>query len=351
MSSGGGRGRRRRRSGMSPREQLIRGAWRGAAAAPAPAGSTLSPVPESPPPTRPARCTPAWSAARTSCAPRRQPRASCAARWSGCGRTMRSCRASTRRRSATAPAASASARWRWAHRGRGWAVSKWGRRPLHGQWAGTGRRRRAYGCAQCVAAQAAKLLPLLSQRTTPCLTPLPAPHSGWHPQQGIPKQQHCPHLQPHPCARAPTWPDSRQDMLKQQDWKIERLARDNRALEAANSELRQRVDAVREENLQVGGGGFGWGVEWGGLRVLVGTGLQGLGGRYARTHARLLPCTLRRRACADVALVGWAGSHHGACLALRRGRCTRTSLGKGSWTFPCAPPPLPIPACAPSSSA
>jgi hypothetical protein len=42
-----------------------------------------------------------------------------------------------------------------------------------------------------------------------------------------------------------------QEALKQQDWKIERLARDNRALEAANCDLRQRVEAVREENLQV----------------------------------------------------------------------------------------------------
>lgn len=42
-----------------------------------------------------------------------------------------------------------------------------------------------------------------------------------------------------------------QDTIKQQDWKIERLTRDNRALEAANCELRTRVDGVKEENLQV----------------------------------------------------------------------------------------------------
>jgi hypothetical protein len=48
------------------------------------------------------------------------------------------------------------------------------------------------------------------------------------------------------------FPPAAQDALKQQDWKIERLSRDNRALEAANGELRQRIEAVKEENLQVG---------------------------------------------------------------------------------------------------
>ncbi len=44
-----------------------------------------------------------------------------------------------------------------------------------------------------------------------------------------------------------------QDTLRQQDWKIERLTRDNRALEAANVELRARLDELRDENLQAGG--------------------------------------------------------------------------------------------------
>jgi hypothetical protein len=56
-----------------------------------------------------------------------------------------------------------------------------------------------------------------------------------------------------------------QDTLRQQDWKIERLTRDNRALEAANVELRARLDELRGENLQVGGtqaGGGGGGARW-----------------------------------------------------------------------------------------
>jgi len=48
-----------------------------------------------------------------------------------------------------------------------------------------------------------------------------------------------------------TTPTTPQESLKQQDWKIERLTRDNRALEASNCDLRRRVDAVRDENLQV----------------------------------------------------------------------------------------------------
>jgi hypothetical protein len=44
-----------------------------------------------------------------------------------------------------------------------------------------------------------------------------------------------------------------QETLRQQDWKIERLTKDNRALEAANMELRARLDELRDENLQVGG--------------------------------------------------------------------------------------------------
>ena len=43
-----------------------------------------------------------------------------------------------------------------------------------------------------------------------------------------------------------------QDTIKQQEWKIDRLTRDNRALEATNCELRARVESIREENLQVG---------------------------------------------------------------------------------------------------
>lgn len=53
-----------------------------------------------------------------------------------------------------------------------------------------------------------------------------------------------------PPSKSPT-----QDALKQQDWKIERLTRDNRALEAANCELRGRVGGVEDENLQARGGG------------------------------------------------------------------------------------------------
>lgn len=42
-----------------------------------------------------------------------------------------------------------------------------------------------------------------------------------------------------------------QDTIKQQEWKIDRMAKDNRALEAANLEARQKLDELREENLQV----------------------------------------------------------------------------------------------------
>jgi hypothetical protein len=45
---------------------------------------------------------------------------------------------------------------------------------------------------------------------------------------------------------------STQDTIRQQDWKIERLMKDNRALEAANCQLRSERDAIKEENLQVG---------------------------------------------------------------------------------------------------
>lgn len=57
-------------------------------------------------------------------------------------------------------------------------------------------------------------------------------------------------------------PNASQDTIRQQDWKIERLAKDNRALEAANVELRSQVETTRDENLQVrwraGRGLGGW---------------------------------------------------------------------------------------------
>lgn len=46
-----------------------------------------------------------------------------------------------------------------------------------------------------------------------------------------------------------------QETIRQQEWKIERLMKDNRALEASNCELRTQLDAIKEENLQVGLGG------------------------------------------------------------------------------------------------
>jgi hypothetical protein len=57
-----------------------------------------------------------------------------------------------------------------------------------------------------------------------------------------------------------------QETLRQQDWKIERLTKDNRALEAANVELRARLDELRDENLQVG---HAWGVMITAVRSLV----------------------------------------------------------------------------------
>ena len=42
-----------------------------------------------------------------------------------------------------------------------------------------------------------------------------------------------------------------QDSLRQQDWKIERIARDNRALELQNTELRSQLQEVKTENLEV----------------------------------------------------------------------------------------------------
>jgi centrosomal protein CEP290 len=43
-----------------------------------------------------------------------------------------------------------------------------------------------------------------------------------------------------------------QETIRQQEWKIERLTKDNRALEASNCELRVQLEALKEENLQVG---------------------------------------------------------------------------------------------------
>ena len=42
-----------------------------------------------------------------------------------------------------------------------------------------------------------------------------------------------------------------QDSVRQQDWKIERMARDNRALELQNTELRSQLHEVKTENLEV----------------------------------------------------------------------------------------------------
>ncbi|GLI68958.1 hypothetical protein VaNZ11_013486 [Volvox africanus] len=42
-----------------------------------------------------------------------------------------------------------------------------------------------------------------------------------------------------------------QDTKQQSEWKIERLTKDNRALEVANTELRKDLQAVKEENLEV----------------------------------------------------------------------------------------------------
>eukprot|EP00879_Flechtneria_rotunda_P017649 GHRR01018501.1.p1 GENE.GHRR01018501.1~~GHRR01018501.1.p1 ORF type:complete len:2335 (+),score=1054.13 GHRR01018501.1:417-7421(+) len=41
------------------------------------------------------------------------------------------------------------------------------------------------------------------------------------------------------------------EAIRQQEWKIERLIKDNRALEASNCELRAQLEAMKEENLQV----------------------------------------------------------------------------------------------------
>jgi hypothetical protein len=42
-----------------------------------------------------------------------------------------------------------------------------------------------------------------------------------------------------------------QDSIRQQDWKIERIAWDNRALELQNTELRSQLQEVKTENLEV----------------------------------------------------------------------------------------------------
>lgn len=41
-----------------------------------------------------------------------------------------------------------------------------------------------------------------------------------------------------------------QETIRQQEWKIERLTKDNRALEASNCELRAQLESLKEENLQ-----------------------------------------------------------------------------------------------------
>lgn len=46
-------------------------------------------------------------------------------------------------------------------------------------------------------------------------------------------------------------PAAPQETIRQQEWKIERLTKDNRALEASNCELRAQLEALKEENLQV----------------------------------------------------------------------------------------------------
>lgn len=42
-----------------------------------------------------------------------------------------------------------------------------------------------------------------------------------------------------------------QETIRQQEWKIERLTKDNRALEASNCEIRAQLETIKEENLQV----------------------------------------------------------------------------------------------------
>lgn len=42
-----------------------------------------------------------------------------------------------------------------------------------------------------------------------------------------------------------------QDTKQQSEWKIERLTKDNRALEVANTELRKELQDVKGENLEV----------------------------------------------------------------------------------------------------
>lgn len=39
--------------------------------------------------------------------------------------------------------------------------------------------------------------------------------------------------------------------MRQQEWKIERLTKENRALELQNTELRKQVQDVKTENLEV----------------------------------------------------------------------------------------------------
>jgi hypothetical protein len=63
-----------------------------------------------------------------------------------------------------------------------------------------------------------------------------------------------------------------QETIRQQEWKIERLTKDNRGLEASNCELRAQLEALKEENLQV--------------RICVCTCMRVLGGSSADSSQR-----------------------------------------------------------------
>ncbi len=45
--------------------------------------------------------------------------------------------------------------------------------------------------------------------------------------------------------------DGLQSTIRQQDWKIDRLSKENRALEARLMEQREQIQAVHAENLEV----------------------------------------------------------------------------------------------------
>jgi hypothetical protein len=50
---------------------------------------------------------------------------------------------------------------------------------------------------------------------------------------------------------------SSQDTMRQQEWKIGSLTKENRTLELANTELRSQLQTWKQENLEVGGGALG----------------------------------------------------------------------------------------------